>query len=36
MPFIHKEEAEILVRPFFDDFEQIVKAAWQDQQFQIQ
>ncbi|PPC80473.1 MAG: hypothetical protein CTY39_11285 [Hyphomicrobium sp.] len=30
MPFIPKEEAEILVRPFFDDLEHIVKAAWQD------
>lgn len=30
MPFITEQAADVLIRPFFGDFEQIVKAAWSD------
>lgn len=30
MPFLNREQADVLLRPFYDDFEQIVRSAWQD------
>ncbi|GGI55653.1 hypothetical protein [Oxalicibacterium solurbis] len=30
MPFLIKSQADTLLRPFFNDFEQIMRAAWQD------
>jgi hypothetical protein len=30
MPFIQRDEAERIIKPYFDDFAQVVKAAWKD------
>jgi hypothetical protein len=30
MPFLSLEQADVLLRPFYDNFEQIVRSSWKD------